>query len=67
MQRRRNQCGFANVHMVSETGMPIAPPDAVDVEAATTNHDAVEEIVRSETGKAVEITEAIIVGDVEPF
>ena len=58
---------FANVHMVSEIGMPIADPDAVDVETATTDHDAVEDVVREQAGTTDEITEDIIAGDVELF
>ncbi|AUX10039.1 S-adenosylmethionine synthetase [Halalkaliarchaeum desulfuricum] len=58
---------FANVHMVSEIGMPIAEPDAVDVEAATTNHSEIADIVRSEARKLDEITTDIIAGDVELF
>ena len=58
---------FANVHMVSEIGMPIADPDAVDVETATTDHDAVEDVVREQAGTTDEITEDIIAGDAELF
>ncbi len=58
---------FASVHMVSEIGMPIATPDAVDVETTTSDHSEVEAIVRSEAGRIDEITEGIIAGDVELF
>ena len=58
---------FANVHMVSEIGMPIAEPDAVDVETTASDHDEVEAIVRIEAEKINEITEGIIAGDVELF
>lgn len=58
---------FADVHMVSVIGNPITHPDAVDVEAATRDHDEVEDIVRDQAGRIDEITQGIIAGEVELF
>lgn len=58
---------FANVHIVSEIGMPIAVPDAVDVETTTSDHQKTEDIVRDEARNIKAITQDIIEGTIELF
>lgn len=58
---------FAEVLLLSEIGMPITQPDAVDVRTTVREYDAVDAIIRDEIGRIDGVTEQIVEGTVELF